>query len=62
MSDKPVHTSQLQRPLSLSQRIEDLRTRKPEYLNHGEALLMQGIATASLRQQVLAGDFISLED
>ncbi len=62
MFGKPVRISQLQRPLSMSQRLEDLRTRKPQYLNHGEALLLQGIAAASLREQVLTEERVSLED
>ncbi|MCG7518228.1 hypothetical protein [Ruegeria sp. Ofav3-42] len=59
---KPVHTSQLKRPLALSQRVEELRAKPPEYINHGEALLLQGIAAASLREQVLAGDRSWLDD
>lgn len=59
---KPVHTSQLKRPLALSQRVEELRAKPPEYINHGEALLLQGIASASLREQVLAGDRSWLDD
>ncbi|WP_108858581.1 hypothetical protein [Ruegeria sp. Alg231-54] len=59
---KPVHTSKLKKPLALSQRIEELRARPPEYINHGEALLLQGIAAASLREQVLTEDRISLDD
>lgn len=62
MSEKPVHTSQLQRPLSLNQRIADLQARKPEYINHGEALLLQRTAAASLREQVLPDDHISFDD
>ncbi len=38
----------------LDQRIEELRARKPVDLNHGEALLLQGIASASLRKQCIA--------
>ncbi|WP_170463594.1 hypothetical protein [Ruegeria arenilitoris] len=59
---KPVHTSQLKRPLAVSQRVEELRARPPQFINHGEALLLQGIAVASLREQVLAEDRISLDD
>ncbi|WP_170424658.1 hypothetical protein [Ruegeria arenilitoris] len=59
---KPVHTSQLKRPLAVSQRVEELRARPPQYINHGEALLLQGIAVASLREQVLTEDRISLDD
>lgn len=62
MSDKPVHTSQLQSPLALSQRIADLQARKPEYINHGQALLIQRTAAASLREQFLTVDRISLYD
>ncbi len=47
--------------LSLEQRIAQLRDRKPVDLNHGEGLMLQGIATASLREQRLAGQ-ISLDD
>ncbi len=59
---KPVHTSQLKRPLAVSQRVEELRARPTQYINHGEALLLQGIAVASLREQVLTEDRISLDD
>jgi len=62
MSDKSIHTSQLQNPSSLNQRIADLQARKPEYINHGEALLLQSTAAASLREQFLAGDRSWLED
>ncbi len=62
MSDKSVHTSQLQNPLSLGQRIADLQARKPEYINHGEALLLQSTAAASLREQFLTGDRSWLDD
>lgn len=48
-------------PVSLDQRIAELRVRKPIDLNHGEALLLQGMATASLREQRLAGDQIALD-
>lgn len=47
--------------VSLEQRIAQLREKKPVDLNHGEGLMLQGIATASLREQQLAGQ-ISLED
>ncbi|MBO9445008.1 hypothetical protein [Ruegeria sp. R14_0] len=59
---KPVHTSQMKRPLAVCQRVEELRARPPQYINHGEALLLQGIAVASLREQVLTEDRISLDD
>ena len=59
---KPVHTSQLKKPLALSQRVEELRAKQPEYINHGEALLFQGIAAASLRAQALTEDRFSLDD
>ncbi|WP_377187675.1 hypothetical protein [Ruegeria meonggei] len=62
MSDKPVHTSQLQRPMSLNQRIADLQAKKPEYINHGEALLLQRMAENSLREQFLTGGRISFDD
>lgn len=62
MSDKPIHTSQLQRPLALNQRIAELQARKPEYINHGEALLLQQTAANSLREQFLTGDRIFLDD
>jgi hypothetical protein len=62
MSQKTIHTSQLQNPLSVGQRVADLQAKKPEYINHGEALLLQQTATASLREQFLAGDRSWLED
>ena len=62
MTDKPVHTSQLQNPLSVGQRIADLQARKPEYVNHGEALLLQRTAAASLREQFLTGEGNWLDD
>ena len=62
MSDKPAQRSQPQNPLSLGQRIADLRAKKPEYINHGEAVLMQQAAAASLREQFLEGDRSWLTD
>lgn len=50
------------KPVSLEIRIAELRDRKPVDLNHGEGLLLQGIAAASLREQRLTGDQIALED
>lgn len=47
--------------VSLEQRIAQLRDRKPIDLNHGEGLMLQGIATASLREQRLVGQ-ITLDD
>ncbi len=49
------------RQVSLDLRIEELRNRKPIDLNHGEGLMLQGIAAASLREQRLAGQIV-LED
>ncbi len=49
------------RQVSLDQRIAELRDRKPIDLNHGEGLMLQGIAVASLREQRLAGQIV-LED
>lgn len=49
------------RQVSLDQRIAELRDRKPVDLNHGEGLMLQGIAAASLREQRLTGE-IALED
>ena len=43
---------------SLDQRIAELRAKKPVYVNHGEALLLQGVANASLREQrIIDGKF-----
>ncbi|WP_170481962.1 hypothetical protein [Ruegeria arenilitoris] len=43
---------------SLDKRIAKLRAKKPIDLNHGEALLLQGIASSSLREQrIAAGKF-----
>ena len=47
--------------VSLEQRIAQLREQKPVDVNHGEGLMLQGIATASLREQRLSGQ-ISLEE
>ncbi|MEM7088116.1 MAG: hypothetical protein AAF496_00950 [Pseudomonadota bacterium] len=44
------------RPVALTQRIDELRTRPPVDLNRGEALLLQGMAVASFREQRLAGE------
>lgn len=49
------------RNTTLDQRIEELRARKPVDINHGEALLLQGIAAASLREQRLAQGKIDLD-
>ncbi len=62
MPEKPVHTSQLQNPVSPDQRVADLQARKPEYINHGQALLLQQTAAASLREQFLTGDRIWIKD
>ncbi len=48
--------------VSLALRIEELRGRAPVYVSHGEALMLQGMATASFRTQRLTEDRISLED
>ncbi|KIC42800.1 hypothetical protein RA27_05520 [Ruegeria sp. ANG-R] len=48
------------RKTTLDQRIEELRAREPVDINHGEAILLQGIATASLRKQRIAQDKITL--
>jgi len=47
---------------ALARRIENLRNRPTDYIGHGEALLLQGIATASLRAQHIAGTKITLDD
>ncbi|WP_037315618.1 hypothetical protein [Ruegeria halocynthiae] len=60
MSDKLVQTPLLQQPLA--QRIVDLQARKPAYINHGEALMLQRIASDSLRAQLLTEDRITLDD
>ncbi len=45
---------------TLDQRIEELRTREPLDISRGQALLLQGIATSSLREQRLSGNKIDL--
>ncbi len=45
----------------LDQRIDELRTRKPADLNHGQALLLQGVAAASLREQRIVAGQIDLD-
>ncbi|WP_425082757.1 hypothetical protein [Ruegeria profundi] len=55
------HPASRGRQVSLDQRIAELRNRKPVDLNHGEGLMLQGIAAASLREQRLAGQ-IAPED
>ncbi|SDW39156.1 hypothetical protein SAMN05444358_101700 [Ruegeria halocynthiae] len=49
------------RKSTLDQRIKELRAREPVDINHGEALLLQGIATASLRKQLIAQRKIDLD-
>ncbi len=49
------------RKSTLDQRIEELRERKPVDINHGEALLLQGIAAASLRKQHVSQGKIDLD-
>ncbi len=62
MSEQMPQRPVMVRKTSLDQRIAELRAREPVDLNHGEALLLQGIASASLREQRLAGERIALED
>ncbi|MDA7963255.1 hypothetical protein [Ruegeria sp.] len=46
------------RKTTLDQRIAELRSKKTTYVSHGEALLIQGTATASLRKQrIIDGKF-----
>ncbi|WP_299946178.1 hypothetical protein [uncultured Ruegeria sp.] len=60
-------TATIAKPLSatrkstLDQRIEELRMRGPVYINHGEAILLQGTAAASLRKQCIAQAKIDLD-
>ncbi len=56
--DKPLKT----RNPALAQRVEALRNRPPADLGHGEALMLQGMAAASLRPQRITGDRIRLDD
>ncbi|UWR08996.1 MULTISPECIES: hypothetical protein [Ruegeria] len=56
--DQPVATHRV----SLDQRIDELRNKPATYLNHGEALLLQGMAAASLRPQRIVADKIALDD
>ncbi|MCA0906676.1 hypothetical protein LCM27_09740 [Ruegeria marisrubri] len=49
-------------PVSLAQRIEDLRNREPSYVTHGDTLMLQGMAATSLREQRLSGNLIRLDD
>ncbi|KIC44130.1 MAG: hypothetical protein AB3N07_10075 [Ruegeria sp.] len=44
------------RKASLDERIAELRSKKPVDLNHGEALMLQGMASSSLRQQRISGN------
>ncbi|UUV07667.1 MULTISPECIES: hypothetical protein [Ruegeria] len=46
----------------MAQRIEELRSREPEYLTHGDTLMLQGMAATSLREQRLSGNRIRLDD
>ncbi|WP_162896771.1 hypothetical protein [Ruegeria sp. AD91A] len=50
------------RSISLAQRIEELRSREPVYLTHGDTLMLQGMAATSLREQRLSGNRIRLDD
>jgi len=61
MTDKRTNLPST-RPVSMDQRIAELRLRRPVDLSHGEALLLQGMATASLREQRLCEDRIALDD
>ncbi len=49
-------------PISLAQRIEELRNREPVYVTHGDTLMLQGMAATSLREQRLSGNLIRLDD
>lgn len=49
------------RKATLDQRIAELRVKQTTYINHGEALLLQGTATASLREQRLVDGKFDLE-
>ncbi len=55
---KPISAD---RKTTLDQRIEELRAREPVDINHGEAILFQGIATASLKKQRIAQGKIDLD-
>ncbi len=63
----PDRTATFAKPLTaarkstLDQRIEELRARQPADINHGEALLLQGIAAASLRKQHISRGKIDLD-
>ena len=56
--DQAVET---RRP-SMEQRIEELRNKPATYINHGEALMLQGMAAASLRPQRIVEGKIALDD
>ncbi len=56
-----VHPPVGPRKERLDQRIDTLRARKPVDVNHGDALLLQGVAAASLREQRIVGGQIELD-
>ena len=62
MSDKHKLDHQAGPLMALPQRIAALRAKKPEYINRGQAILLQGVAASSLREQTLTETRISLSD
>ncbi|WP_171129581.1 MULTISPECIES: hypothetical protein [unclassified Ruegeria] len=49
------------RKKTMEARIEELRNRAPTDINHGQALMLQGMANASLRAQTLSSNKIQLD-
>ncbi|MGI9369096.1 MAG: hypothetical protein ACR2O2_09680 [Ruegeria sp.] len=45
----------------VNQRVAELRMREPADINHGEALMLQGLAASSLREQRLPEAKIKLD-
>nr|WP_170614969.1 hypothetical protein [uncultured Ruegeria sp.] len=62
MPEQPAPEPKRTRRVTIDQRIAELQARPPVYINHGEALLIQGMATASFREQRLSGNRILLDD
>lgn len=57
---QPLHAKPVVKP-PLDRRIAELRDRAPVYISHGDALLLIGNASASLREQRLTDQQIELD-
>ncbi|SMO41357.1 hypothetical protein [Ruegeria faecimaris] len=59
---KLPESAKSQNPSSLTRRIEELRAKPATDISHGEALLLQGNAISSLREQRLARSLADFAD